>query len=134
MNVGALDIDALDPALAPYVAAWSKFLADTSAKVIASEMRVAHTRLRYAGTLDTICLIRGARELVDIKSTAAIPRTVGPQTAAYAEAIDEPRIRRRVVQLRKDGTYRSKPLTDPADWNLFLSALNIHNWRYRNAD
>lgn len=134
LNVGALDMAALDPALAPYVVAWEKFLTDTGAKVIASEMRVAHARLRYAGTLDTICLIKGYRELVDIKSTAAIPRTAGPQTAAYAEAINEPRIRRRVVQLRKDGTYRSQPLTDRTDWNLFLSALNIHQWRHRNAD
>jgi hypothetical protein len=133
LNVGALDIDTLDAALAPYVSAWSKFIADTGAKVIASELRVAHGRLRYAGTLDTICLIDGTRELVDIKSTAAIPRTVAPQTAAYAEAMGEPRIKRRVVQLRRDGTYRTARLTDRSDFNLFLSALNIWNWRQRHA-
>jgi hypothetical protein len=56
---------------------------------------------------------------------------VGPQTAAYAEALGEPRIKRRVVQLRRDGTYRTERLTDRADWNLFLSALNIYQWRNR---
>lgn len=133
-NLGILDEAQLDPALRPYVIAWQTFLTQTGARVVASEMRLAHERLRYAGTLDTICLIDGRRTLVDIKSTADIPRTAGPQTAAYAEALGEPRIPRRVVQLRKDGSYRSKSLTDRADWNLFLSALNIHNWRHRNAD
>lgn len=128
-NLGRLDWHRLDPALMPYVSAWQRFLTETGCVVVASEMRVAHRRLRYAGTLDTIGLIRGHRELVDIKSTAAIPRTVGPQTAAYAEAAGEPRIRRRVVQLRDDGTYRSESLKSSADWHLFLSALNIHQWR-----
>lgn len=132
-NLGALDEQRLDPALAPYLAGWKEFLERTGARVVASEMRVAHERLRYAGTLDTICLISGTRTLVDIKSTAEIPRTVGPQTAAYAEALGEPRIARRVVQLRKDGTYRAERLTERTDWNLFLSALNVHQWRHRNV-
>jgi hypothetical protein len=25
--------------------------------------------------------------------------------------------------------YRFVPLRDPRDWNVFLSALNIHHWR-----
>lgn len=130
-NIGELDDATLDPLLLPYLTAWRKFQTDTGAVVLMSEHRVAHPRLRYAGTLDTICLIGGVRELVDIKSTAAIPRTVGPQCAAYAEALGEPRIRRRVVQLRRDGTYRAERLTDRSDFNLFLSALNIYNWRHR---
>lgn len=132
-NLGILDESALDDALRPYVQAWKQFLADTGARIIASEYRVAHAKLRYAGTLDNIGLIAKQRELIDIKSTAEIPRIVGPQTSAYAEAIGEPRIRRRVVQLRADGTYRSERLTDRRDWNLFLSALNIHQWRHPHA-
>jgi hypothetical protein len=132
-NLGILDERTLDPHLQPYINAWHKFLHDTGARVVASEMRVAHQRLRYAGTLDTICLIGKHRTLVDIKSTAEIPRTTGPQTAAYAEAVGEPRIYRRVVQLKADGTYRCEPLNDRADWNLFLSVLNVHNWRTRYA-
>lgn len=132
-NLGVLDDAALDERLRPCVEAWRKFLAVTGAVVLASEMRVAHRRLKYAGTLDTICLIRGQRELVDIKATAAIPRTVGPQTAAYAEALGEPRIKRRVVQLRRDGTYRTERLTNRSDSNLFMSALNIFRWRNTHA-
>ena len=130
-NQGRLDEASLDPALAPYLFGWKQFLADTGAIVVASELRVSHKQLRYAGTLDTIAMIDRRRELVDIKSTAEIPRTVGPQTAAYAEAKGEPRIRRRVVQLRADGDYRSRVLTNRTDFNVFVSCLNI--WRFRNA-
>lgn len=132
-NMGALDEARLDERLRPYVEAWRKFQADTGAVILSSEQRVVHTRLRYAGTLDTICTIGSSRELVDIKSTAAIPRTVGPQTAAYAEALGEPRIKRRVVQLRRDGTYRTERLTGRSDFNLFLSALNVHNFLNRST-
>jgi hypothetical protein len=132
-NLGVLDEEQLDPALLPYLTAWRKFLDDVTGVVVGSEVRVVNRHLRYAGTLDSLVRIKGVHELVDIKATAAIPRTVGPQTAAYAHALGEPRIKRRVVQLRGDGTYRTERLTDPTDWNLFLSALNVSNWRNRNA-
>jgi hypothetical protein len=132
-NLGVLDWHTLDVALVPYVEAWRKFQADTRAVIVASEIRVANQKHRYCGTLDTLTRIAGVRELTDIKSTAAIPFTVGPQTIAYAQAIDEPRIRRRVVQLRGDGTYRSERLTESTDWHNFLSVLNVHNWRSKHG-
>jgi len=132
-NQGVLDEEQLDPALLPYLTAWRKFLDDVTGVVVGSEVRVVNRQLRYAGTLDSLVRIKGVHELVDIKATAAIPRTVGPQTAAYAHALGEPRIKRRVVQLRGDGTYRTERLTDSSDWNLFLSALNVHNWRHPHA-
>lgn len=131
-NVGALDYGALDSELKPYVDAWRAFLKDTGAVVIASEKIVWNHRLQYAGTLDSKCIIRRRRELVDIKSTADMPRTVGPQVAAYAEA-DEPGIRRRVVRLKPDGTYDSQLLTKKTDFNLFLSALNVFNFKHRRG-
>lgn len=132
LNQGVLDEASLDPALRPYVDAWIKFLGDTKATVIASELRVAHLTLRYAGTLDAVVMWRGKRCLIDLKSTADIPRTVGPQTAAYMQALGQ-KLPRYCVQLRADATYRAVPLKDTADWNLFLSALNIHHWRHKNA-
>lgn len=134
-NLGALDEAALDPALAPYVGAWRAFLADTGAVVAASERRVASRCHRYAGTLDTLVEWDARRALVDLKSTASVPRTVGPQTAAYAEAYTEEtgeRVARRYcVHLRGDGTYRVHRLAEPADWTVFLSCLNVHRWYYQ---
>lgn len=134
-NKGSLDEDALDPALAPYLADWQKFVADTGAEILGSEIRVYHPGLKYAGTLDTLARIRGKVALIDIKS-GVVPRTVGPQLAAYETAYsssedNEHAIRRRLcVQLTGDG-YRLHECKNNSDWSIFQSALNI--WRFRNV-
>lgn len=133
-NEGTLDEASLDPALAPYLEQWRRFLTETGAIVIQSELRVFHRGLRYAGTVDSIAEWRGSRCVIDVK-TGEVPRTVGPQTAAYAMAYQSsecgPMPRRRYcVQLTAD-TYKVHPLTDPADWSLFQSCLNV--WRFKNA-
>ena len=128
-NLDQLDRKALDPALAPYLDAWERFLLDTKAVVVASEQRVAHARYRYAGTLDVILRWNSRRVLMDYKSAAVMPRITGPQTAGYAEAVGEPRIDRAGIHLRPDGTYRVHRYNGRGDLNTFISALNIHNWR-----
>lgn len=133
-NAGTLDEADLDPALAPYLEQWRRFLAESGAAVLASEMRVFHSGLRYAGTLDVLALWRGQRCIIDIK-TGQVPRTVGAQTEAYRMAYQSqecgevPR-RRYCVQLTADD-YKVHPLTDPADWSIFQSCLNV--WRFRNG-
>jgi len=133
-NIDSLDRLTLDPALAPYISAWEQFLDDTGAVVLESEHRVASRKFKYAGTLDTTVFWGKSKRLIDIKSTVGLPRTVGPQTAAYAEAYHEDtgeRIRDRYcVQLKPDGTYSLQKLSDPNDWNIFQSALNLHRWYY----
>lgn len=129
-NRGELDEDSLDPALRPYLEAWRKFLADTGAVVAASELRLADPVLGYAGTLDTLLVIRSRHVLVDVK-TGVVPRIVGPQLAAYdhlLRANGRPLPTRRLcVQLCADG-YRVHDCKDPADWPVFLSALNCHKF------
>src|SRR5690348_9868673 len=48
---GRLDWRALDPNLVPYVEGERNFMRDTGFVVVASELRVASSRLRCAGTL-----------------------------------------------------------------------------------
>jgi hypothetical protein len=134
-NTGQLDEDALDPALLPYLAQWRRFLADIGGAVLASEKRVYHPGLNYAGTLDALVRIRGKVAVVDIK-TGIVPRTVGPQLAAYQAAYfasdeNEHAIRRRLcVQISGDD-YRVHDCKNPADWSVFQSCLNV--WRFKNA-
>lgn len=135
---GILDEPALDPHLAPYLAGWKLFLRDTGAKVLHSEVRVAHPKLRYAGTLDKIVQWTRRRSIqsqIDIKS-GLVPRTVGPQTAAYNAAGESmgvawwrPNTDRYCLQLKPDASYRLTKLTDASDWSIYLSALNLHRWR-----
>lgn len=134
LNLGRLDADNLDEALVPYVQAWAQFLEDTGAVVVLSEHRVASEAYNFAGTIDTIVHWGKSSRLVDIKSTSGVPRTVGPQTAAYRQALKESTgdsVRDRYcVQLKPDGRYALHKLTDPNDWNIFQSALNLHRWYY----
>lgn len=118
----------------PYVDAWRKFLDESGAVVLESEVRVYSAKYGYAGTLDNILHWNDTDTLTDIKSGSVVPKTVGPQTAAYVHAVNEMRgtnLRaRRCIHLRPDGTYKVHRLTETTDWSIFLSCLNVWRWRY----
>lgn len=134
-NRDMLDWSSLDPPLTPYVTAWARFLEESGAVVIASECRVYHEQLGYAGSPDVVLAWGKRLVLPDLKATAIVPRSVGIQTAAYAKAYQrshggrEPE--RYCIHLQ-DGKYRSHKRTDPADWSMFLSCLNV--WKYNHAN
>ena len=127
-NKGVLDEATLDPALAPYLAGWRKYRADSGLVIVESELRLHDARLGYAGTCDVLGELRGQRCVIDIKS-GLVPKTVGAQTAAYANAL---KVRRRYCVQLMPNDYRVHALTDPADFYLFLSCLNIAKWREKN--
>lgn len=140
-NKGELDEAELDPALEPYLRGWKAYLAATSAEILESEFRVFHKACGFAGTLDTAVMLPGrrggeVRALVDVKS-GVVPYTVGPQTAAYAEAWKSmglaPFKRRICVQLTDAAPfYKTHELTEPSDWSLFLSALNVYKFKEKH--
>lgn len=137
-NEERLDWEALDPALRGHVEGWRKFLDDTGAVVLSSECRVVSRRHGFCGTLDARVAWGKSTRLIDIKSTASLPITTGPQTAAYAEAWHEmggDRIRDRYcVQLTGEGRYKVHPLKDPRDWERFKAALVVHQWLYAKKE
>lgn len=134
---GQLDEAALDPHLAPYLSGWRKFRRESGFTITGIEQRVVHAKLGYAGTLDRSAIdAKGRLAKIDIKS-GMVPKSVGPQVAAYDEADRamgrwSQRAKRYCVQLMPDD-YRLHVLDDPADWSVFLSCLNVHMWRTRNA-
>lgn len=137
----ALDWSSLDPSLVPYVEGYRNWLDESGAVVIASELRVASSTYRYAGTLDMLVEIGSGRlAVVDRKATATLPATVGPQTAAYAQAAEEThghkRLRRYCLHLHPahQRGYKLTELKDPADWSVFQSCLNVHHWRMKHAN
>lgn len=129
-NAKRLDIDALDPALRPYLDGWIAFMQDTASTIVESERAVFHPKLRYAGRLDTILSWDGAHKLVDVKTSAAVPRTVGYQTAAYSAAYMSEGHKlhrdRYCVHLTGNGRYRLHKYNDPSDMHMFQSALNLY--------
>lgn len=129
-----LDWQSLDLALVPRMEALQLFLGESGAIVVESEKRVYHPALRYAGTLDAVVHWKGGLALLDWKSGQTAPKSVGPQTAAYAAALEQsggPRIKRRYCVQLLDGKYRVTKLDDPNDWTIFQSCLNL--WRYKHG-
>jgi len=146
---GVLDWNTVDEALHGSILGWETFKQETGAVVLASEFPVVSTRWRYAGTPDRllrmVARFPGFKQpvcrnvLADIKRTATLVPTVGPQTAAYLEAYNEgaparERVEYRlVVLLKDDGTYRMELLTDRTDLTVFRSCLTVHQWRTKHG-
>lgn len=144
---GTLDEASLDPVLVPYLAMWRTFLATSGFMPVMSEQQVLSRRYGFAGTLDLFGTIRGEASLIDAKRTAAVPRTAGPQTAAYEIALREMypdavshcasgpnggRINRYALHLMPD-RWQLVPFRDPNDARVFLSALTLKPWLERRA-
>jgi len=132
-NTGELDEDSLDPVVATYLAGWKLFLRQSGYVVTHSEERVYHKELLYAGTLDNVGhfppLPKQGRWpcIVDIKTGLTMPRTVGPQTAAYMAA--RGKRMRRFCCLVGPETYKLVELKDPRDFDIFKAALTLYRWR-----
>jgi hypothetical protein len=139
----ALDLaDDLDEASivepwASYFEGWRKFKRDSGFVCLAYEEPVYHEQLRYAGTFDLFGLLKGKPAKIDTKSTHVLHPAVGPQTAAYDEArrrgsLYREKAARYALQLGSDGRPHLHPLTDPSDWNIFMSLLNVHHYKTRH--
>ena len=134
---GELDPDSLHPELLPYWNAWQAF-PDRQAwqddPYLLSQVRVFSAARGYAGTYDLY--LPQPCVLIDIKATAQVPRTVGIQTAAYADAIQLQGaqygpIKRYCLHVTPSGC-RLIPLTDKSDSADFLAALRVYHWRHRH--
>lgn len=135
---GTLDDDALDDALRPYLAQWRQFRQQSGFKAMFSEQRVHSPKWGYAGTYDLIGSLNRKFALIDCKRTCAVPRSAGPQTAAYVQAIRENSfdlpadIDRYVLHLTPE-RWRLVPQKDPNDLRVFLAALTLHNYLEKAA-
>lgn len=138
----AIDPDTLDPAVAPYVDGYRRFLDEVRPQVIASERFIWNEVMQYAGRLDRVYLINGRLVWVDIKTTATISPAVGVQIAGYMMASSTighdiadngTRRGRASLQLTPDGGYKLRPCTNDYDSTIFISLLNIDRWRRAHA-
>lgn len=137
---GLLDERSLDEEYIPYLEAFKRFLSETGFVAESIEERVYHKTLLYAGTMDLGGVLPGRgrkgdkRALIDIKTTFKLMASVGPQTAAYADAWASHRPKeqhfeeRYGLQLKKDGTYKLQPFKSLNDSNVFRSCLAIYNF------
>ena len=129
---GNLNIQALDPALEPYLEAWILFKRDFGiTKFTEIEKQVYSTKYQYAGCLDRLW----EDTLIEIKTCTTIPKTTGLQLVGYQGAYEEMykvKIKRRICVQLLDGIYKMEEYKEKSDFRVFTSCLNITNWRKLN--
>lgn len=70
-----------------HYAQYEQFLAEHSPDILVQELTVFHESMKYAGTLDMVCVIDGRIAVLDIKTgNAAQYKTTWMQLAAYKNA------------------------------------------------
>ena len=126
------DLAECSPLVWEHLQGWKLFLEYSGAVVVESELRVVSAKHGYAGTLDSICALQKTNRIYDIKTGAAVPKTVGPQVAAYNQAYREMtgrRLMKRYCVHLKANAYSVHPLQNPRDWDIFKAALTLHRWQ-----
>jgi len=140
---GVLDEDHLNdelPRVMPYVRGWRLFRREMGFVPTSLEEPGYHLDHGFAGTRDRRGHLYQDRKLpqiiIDIKRRDMLTPDVGPQTAAY-ELIDaymshrKPRtLKRACVRLFPD-SYKYDELKEDTDYSVFLSCLNLYNYRQR---
>ena len=127
-----LDDSVVDPHIAPYLAAWRRFRAETGFEADLIEHRGYHEQHRYAGTLDRRgTLPKLGRVMLDIKTNQA-EEWVRLQLAAYSAFFPDPATYTRVcVELKGDETYRLMAFPGKEyrrDFQDFIGALSTMRW------
>lgn len=133
LDEGDLDASTLDAEVEPYVAAWQRFRRETDFMPELIEHRgVAKVDgMQYGYTLDRAGVLRGRACLIEIKCTAGVEMSWGPQLAAYEMALreqDHKTRQRVVVHLRPNRTYQLIPYSSVMDYQVFKWALGIVHW------
>lgn len=114
----------------PYFDAYLKFAEEHQVKSIASEIKIFHKKLLYAGTIDTISIIDNKVTLMDYKTTVSLhKKLVAVQLAAYLDSLNSYGLtveQVAVLQLKKDGTYDYQ-IVEP-DLKTFYACMRIKAW------
>lgn len=128
--------------LEPFFSAYLQFLSDyrDELEIESVEERVYHPLYQYAGTADRVVrLASGDRAVIDIKTSAKLSPSYGPQLAAYQEALNVHRTAKQRVQLRyalqlkKDGTYNLQAYWEHSDFAIFRACLDVYRWRHEKG-
>lgn len=119
----------------PYFESFKKWAAVAIDEVVSCEERLVDAALGFCGQYDILARLKGEKSLVliDIKTSQAVHKSWGPQTAAYAHLCVENKElvvhRRMSLRLKNDGTgCAAKEYSGVTDWNVFKSALNCFRY------
>jgi hypothetical protein len=131
---GDLNESTVDPAVLGYVDAWKLFRRESDFEPEFIEYRgISEVEgMHYGWTLDRTGLLSKRRSLLELKCTANVEPSWGPQTSAYEMASRRlgqnagPFRRRLAVWLKPNGIYRLISYSDVQDYQIFKLALRCH--------
>ena len=132
-NYTLFGIDDIAPEYSGYLAACKAWYSEFSPKPIASECKVYHRILRYAGTADMLAIIDGKLILIDFKTSSSVNKMLtGVQTEAYAKAYESHGINvdgKAILHLKKNGKFSwvYYDRNDSASWDVFGALLTVFN-------
>lgn len=130
----ALDESQVGDEYLGYLVAWRAFRTSVPWTILDIEQAVYHAAYRFAGRYDRrMCIHEDGpyAMLVEIK-TGQPEQWHRLQTAAYLRCsltVRSPVVERYVVYLRNNGTYKVCKHDDASDWDVFLAALALANWK-----
>lgn len=121
--------------------AWKRFQEETGLEVWASEFRMYHEGLGYAGTLDFAGVMhklkRAKPACIDVKRSFYAGPAIGLQDAAYCRSWNAQRgvdrlVDRFAVIFNPNGIYQLRQFSDPEDDVAFLACLQQLRWKEKN--
>lgn len=122
-----------------YLEAFKAWAKDHHVEPVASECRLYHKSLRYAGTADLPSLIGGRLTMVDVKTTASLIEMLARvQLEAYVQGYSSHGVtfeQKAILHLKKDGNYKMEmfAIKDPEAWTVFGALLTINNYLQRSV-
>lgn len=125
---GILDEDSLHPLLNRYLNVWKRFIKDYNPEWLNIEYMAFNEKLKYAGTIDRVCLIGDSKYIIDIKT--GIPNSAHKvQTMAYKLLLNDANCKRMLVYLTEDNYKVEINKNDREDTNVFYSCLTIYKFK-----
>lgn len=116
-----------------YFDAFLKWHEEFDARHLATESKVYHKTLRYAGTADMPALIANKKVLVDFKTSSSVNKMLtGIQLEAYAKAYESHEFEfdgKAILHLKPNGNY-SWVYYDKDDfesWEVFGALMKVYN-------
>lgn len=126
------DLGDCDPADLPYVEAARKAVRELGFVVSHAEHLCCEPTLGFATQVDAVGTIERKHTICNWKTSASVIPAYAVQTAGEALAAfnSEARTVQRIgIHLTDDGKYKVRPYTDRDDFEVFLSALRIRQWK-----
>lgn len=127
MDTNDLNLETISVTARPYLNAYKEFKNTSGVKIHKIEYQCYSSIYRIAGTVDRVVNFQGHPAIIDLK-TGLKSKWHSLQTAGYALILGAD-YERYNLYLSKTGTYRLDQHRNLKDFDVFIAALTLVNWK-----